>query len=343
MRAPKQLLIALLSTTMVATGFTLPAMAEGEVNLYSSRHYDTDERLYSDFEETTGIKINRIEGNADELIERLKSEGSLSPADILLTVDAGRIWRAQQADLFQPIESPILEERIPSELQQTENLWIGFSTRARMIFYSKDRIAEPPQTYAELADPKYKGKVCARSSSNIYMLSLLAAQIAENGEKAAKDWAQGLYDNFAREPQGGDTDQLRAIISGECDIVLANSYYFARGIRTDVDGLSANIDQIGWVFPDQDGTGTHINVSAAGLLKNAPNKENAVKFLEYLASDSAQNYLASGNDEFPVVEGVGLSASVSTLGDFKADDLNLSALGENQAKAQEIYNMVGYK
>lgn len=343
MRASKQLMIAFLSTTMVATGFTLPALADGEVNLYSSRHYDTDERLYSDFEEATGITINRIEGNADELIERLKSEGSLSPADVLLTVDAGRIWRAQQADLFQPIDSAMLEEKIPAELQQTDNLWVGFSTRARMIFYSKDRVAEPPQTYAELADPKYKGQVCARSSSNIYMLSLLASQIAENGEEAAKNWAQGLYDNFAREPQGGDTDQLRAIVSGECDIVLANSYYFARGIRTNVDGLSADIDQIGWVFPDQDGAGTHINISAAGLLKNAPNKENAMKFLEYLASDSAQNYLASGNDEFPVVDGVGLSASVSKLGDFKANDLNLSALGENQAKAQEIYNMVGYK
>ena len=334
---------ALFTTTIAACGFALPAMADGEVNLYSSRHYDTDERLYSDFEKTTGIKINRIEGNADELIERLKSEGSLSPADVLLTVDAGRIWRAQQADLFQPFESALLEEKIPAELQQPDNLWVGFSTRARMIFYAKDRIAEPPQTYAELADPKYKGQVCARSSSNIYMLSLLAAQIAENGEENAQNWAQGLVDNFARDPQGGDTDQLRAVISGECDIALANSYYFARGLRTDVDGLSADIDQIGWVFPDQDGVGTHINVSAAGLLKNAPNKENAMKFLEYLASDSAQNYLASGNDEFPAVEGVGLSASVSTLGEFKADDLNLSALGENQAKAQEIYNSVGYK
>ena len=343
MRASKHILATLLSTTIAAGSFALPAMADGEVNLYSSRHYDTDERLYSDFEDATGITINRIEGNADELIERLKSEGSLSPADILLTVDAGRIWRAQEADLFQPFDSALLEEKIPAELQQTDNLWLGFSTRARMIFYAKDRVSEPPQTYAELADPKYKGQVCARSSSNIYMLSLLAAQIAQNGEEAAKNWAQGLVDNFAREPQGGDTDQLRAVISGECDIVLANSYYFARGLRTKVDGLSADIGQIGWVFPNQESTGTHINVSAAGLLKNAPNKANAMLFLEYLASDSAQNYLASGNDEFPVVEGVGLSASVSKLGEFRADNLNLSALGENQAKAQKIYNTVGYK
>ncbi len=328
---------------MAVGSLVAPAQANGELNLYSSRHYDTDERLYSDFEQETGIKINRIEGKADELIERLKSEGDLSAADVLLTVDAGRIWRAQEADLFQPIESELLEEKIPAELQQRDNLWMGFSTRARMIFYAKDRVSEPPQTYAALADPQYKGKVCARSSSNIYMLSLLASQIAHNGESAAKNWAKGLLDNFARDPQGGDTDQLRGLVSGECDIVVSNSYYFARAIRADVDGVSADIDQIGWVFPDQEGNGAHINVSAAGILKNAPNKDNALKFLEYLASDSAQNYFASGNDEFPVVEGVGRSASVSQLGSFMADELNLSVLGENQAKAQEIYNAIGYK
>ena len=175
------------------------------------------------------------------------------------------------------------------------------------------------------------------------MLSLLASQIAHNGEEASKAWAQGLLDNFAREPQGGDTDQLRGLVSGECDIVVSNSYYFARALRTDVDGVTTDIDQIGWVFPDQEGNGTHINVSAAGIIKSAPNKDNALKFLEYLASDAAQNYLASGNDEFPVVEGVGRSASVSKLGAFKADELNLSVLGENQGKAQEIYNAIGYK
>lgn len=319
------------------------ALAQGEINLYSSRHYDTDERLYSEFEEATGIKINRIEGKADELIERLKSEGANSPGDVLLTVDAGRIWRAEQAGLLAPVQSDMLEAKIPASLQHPDNKWFGFSTRARMIFYAKDRVSEPPKTYADLADPKYKGKVCARSSSNIYQLSLMSAQIAHNGEEAAKNWAEGLLANFAREPQGGDTDQLRGIVSGECDIAIGNSYYFARALRKDVKDLSADIDQIGWVFPDQDGKGTHVNVSAAGLLANAPNKENAVKFLEYLASEGAQSYLAAGNDEFPVVEGVAKSASVVKLGNFKADDLNLSAFGENQAKAQEIYNAVGYK
>ncbi|WP_026481330.1 Fe(3+) ABC transporter substrate-binding protein [Ahrensia sp. 13_GOM-1096m] len=338
----KAALIALTAATALS-GTAQMAFADGELNLYSSRHYDTDEKLYGDFEEQTGIKVNRIEGKADELIERLKSEGANSPADILLTVDAGRIWRAESADLFAAVESEELEKRIPAALQHPENHWFGFSTRARMIFYSKDRVSEPPQTYADLADPKYKGQICTRSSSNIYMLSLLASRIAHDGAEVATQFAQGLKDNLAREPQGGDTDQLRGLVSGECDIAVANSYYFARAMRTEVKDLSADIDQIGWVFPDQDGNGTHVNVSAAGLLKNAPNKENAVKFLEYLASDSAQHYFAAGNDEFPVVEGVEKSASVIKLGKFKADELNLSELGTNQAEAQEIYNTVGYK
>ncbi|QKV17431.1 Fe(3+) ABC transporter substrate-binding protein [Oricola thermophila] len=338
---PRLSIFALLLATSAA--FAGSAIAAEEVNLYSSRHYDTDEKLYSDFEELTGIRINRIEGNADELIERLKAEGRNSPADVLLTVDAGRIWRAADADLLTPVESEILEERIPAELQHPDNLWFGFSTRARLIFYAKDRVNEPPQTYAELADPKYKGKICIRSGSNIYNLSLLASRIAEYGPEAAEEWAAGLKANLAREPQGGDTDQLRGLVSGECDIAVANSYYFARALRTEVEGLSDHADGIGWIFPDQDGNGTHVNVSAAGVLANAPNRENAIKFLEYLASDSAQEYFASGNDEYPVVEDVGLSASVTKLGEFKRDDLNLSALGEFQAEAQAIFNAVGFK
>ena len=336
----------LLSTALsiaIALPVTSAAFADGSVNLYSSRHYDTDERLYSDFEEQTGITINRIEGNADELIERLKAEGKNSPADVLITVDAGRIWRAADAGLFAPVDSEVLEERIPAALQHPDNLWFGFSTRARLIFYNKDRVSEPPQTYEALADPKYKGQICIRSSTNIYNLSLLASIIASDGPEAAENWAQGVKDNLARSPQGGDTDQLKGLVSGECDIAVANSYYFARSLRTNVEGLSEHVDEIGWVFPNQDGRGTHVNVSAAGVMKNAPNRENAIKFLEYLASDSAQEYFASGNDEYPVVEGVGLSASVTKLGEFKRDQLNLAALGENQAVAQNIFNAVGFK
>ncbi|MFZ2100147.1 MAG: Fe(3+) ABC transporter substrate-binding protein [Oricola sp.] len=336
-----------LMTAILAASVAFPAVsaawADGEVNLYSSRHYDTDERLYSDFEEATGIRINRIEADADELIERLKAEGANSPADVLLTVDAGRIWRAADAGLLSPVDSPMLEERIPAALQDPDNLWFGFSTRARIIFYSKERVKEPPQTYDDLADPKYKGMICIRSGSAIYNLSLLASRIAEEGSEKAKVWVQGLKDNLARDPQGGDTSQLTGLVSGECDIAVANSYYFARSLRSQVDGLTGQTGDIGWVFPDQNGRGTHVNISAAGVLKNAPNRDNAIKFLEYLATDSAQEYFATGNDEYPVVEGVGLSASVTQLGTFKRDDLNLSELGKNQAEAQDIFNAVGFK
>lgn len=319
------------------------AHAQEVLNLYSSRHYDTDERLYSDFTAATGIEINRIEGEADELIARMEAEGANSPADVLITVDAGRMWRADQAGLLQPVESEILEERIPDALQHPDNHWFGFSQRARVIFYHKDRVENPPQTYADLADPAYEGQVCVRSSTNIYNLSLLAAIIEHEGEEAARAWAEGVKNNLARAPQGGDTDQLRAIVSGECDIALSNTYYFARALRTEVDGLSDATDQIGWVFPDQDGNGTHVNISVAGVAANAPNRENAVKFLEYLASDQAQEYFSAGNDEFPVVPGVAKSESVAKLGEFKADDLNLSVLGENQAAAERIFTETGWE
>lgn len=327
----------------ILTATLCAAQADPVLNLYSSRHYDTDERLYSDFTEATGIEINRIEGKADELIARMEAEGANSPADVLLTVDAGRIWRADQKGLLQPVTSDVLEERIPEAYQHPENHWFGFSNRARIIFYAKDRVDTPPATYADLSDPSYQGKICIRSSTNIYNLSLLGAIIAHEGEETATNWATGVKANMARDPQGGDTDQLRGIVSGECDIAVGNSYYFARALRKDVDGVSAEADNIGWVFPDQDGNGAHVNISVAGVAANAPNRDNAVKFLEYLASDQAQSYFSAGNDEYPVVEGVPLAETLTKLGEFKADDLNLSALGENQAKAEQIYNQIGWE
>lgn len=326
---------------IAATG----AMAQGELNLYSSRHYDTDERLYTEFEEKTGITINRIEGKADELIERIKSEGQNSPADILLTVDAGRIWRAQQMDLLQPVETEFLNARVPAHLRHPDGLWYGFSQRARIIFYDRERVSPTQiQTYDDLADPALKGMVCTRSSSNIYMLSLMAAQIEHKGEQAAKDWAAGMYENRARDPQGGDTDQLRGIASGECAVAVANTYYFARAMRKEVKGLDeTQIAKIGWVFPNQSTTGAHVNISGAGVVATAPNKENAVKFLEYLASESAQAYFSAGNDEYPAVPGVELSESVAKLGLFRQDTINLAKLGENQPTAQKLYDEVGYK
>ncbi len=320
------------------------AYAEGELNLYSSRHYDTDERLYSDFTEATGIVINRIEGKADELIARMQAEGANSPADILLTVDTSRLERAKDAGVLQSIDSPVLEASIPANLQDADNQWFGFSQRARIIFYDKTDVTNPPADYVSLADPAYKGQVCHRSSSNVYSQTLLSAVIENHGTEAAKGWAKGVVDNFARAPQGGDTDQLRGLVSGECDISISNTYYFARAIRRDVKGLDKDaMANIGWVFPAQNAEGAHMNLSGGGVAMHAPNKENAVKFLEYLASEQAQQYFSAGNDEYPAVPGVSLSPSVATLGLFRPDAVDLSKVAKNVPTAQQIFNEVGWE
>ena len=316
-----------------------------ELNLYSSRHYDSDELLYKRFEQKTGITINRIEDKADLLIQRLKAEGRNSPGDILITVDAGRLWHANQEDLFQPVRSARLEERIPEHLRHPQGYWFGFSMRARMIFYVSGKIAPVIiSDYESLAAPKLRGKVCTRSSSNIYMLSLLASIIAHNGMEKARYWAQGVWDNRARDPAGGDTDQLRGLISGACEVVLANSYYFARALRRPVKGLDQTaLNTISWVFPNQAERGTHVNISGAGLLKHAPNRQEAITFLEYLTSDEAQADFSAGNDEYPVVQQASRSPSVAKLGEFRADRLHLSKLGEYQAQAQRLYDEIGYR
>ncbi len=332
------------STAAIALmAIALPAFADGELNLYSSRHYDTDERLYSDFTEQTGITINRIEGKADELAARMQAEGANSPADVLITVDTSRLQRAKDMGLLQATDSAVLEARIPANLQDEDNMWFGFSQRSRIIFYNLETVPNPPKTYAELADPAYKGQVCIRSSTNTYNQTLLAAIVTHAGEEAATKWAQGVVDNMARAPQGGDTDQLRGIVSGECDIAVSNTYYFARANRTDVEGVSASIGKIGHIFPDQEGNGAHMNLSGAGVAAHAPNRENAVKFLEYLASDQAQQYFSAGNDEYPAVTGVALAPSVENLGTFKADEVNLSEVAKNLPLAQKIFDKVGWK
>jgi iron(III) transport system substrate-binding protein len=334
-------LAALLGTTIAAS--TLTAAQAQELNLYSSRHYDTDERLYSDFEEMTGITINRIEGNADELIARMEAEGENSPADVLLTVDTSRLERARTMGLLQSVDSEILERRIPDYLQDDENEWFAFSQRARILFYDKNDVENPPQTYQDLASDEYEGMVCIRSSTNVYSQTIMGALIAHLGEEAATEWAQGVADNFARDPQGGDTDQLRGIVSGECDIAMSNTYYFARAIRTDVDGLSDSLDQIGWVFPNQDTFGAHMNVSGGGVAAHAPNRENAIRFLEYLTSDQAQEYFSAGNDEYPAVPGVAISPSVASLGFFIPDTLDAATIADNVPAAQDIFNQVGWE
>lgn len=333
--------VLLASTMFLPLGYA--TATANELNLYSSRHYDTDERLYSDFEKQTGITINRIEGKADELIARMEAEGANSPADILLTVDTSRLERAKDAGLLQSIESAVLEARIPAYLQDSDNQWFGFSQRARILFYDKADVPNPPLTYADLAKPEYKGQVCIRSSSNVYSQTILAAIIEHAGEETARDWAQAVVGNFARDPQGGDTDQLRGIVSGECDISMSNTYYFGRAIRKQVDGVSDKLDMFGWVFPDQGEHGSHMNLSGGGVAANAPNKENAIKFLEYLASEQAQQYFSAGNDEYPAVPGVALSPSVAQLGFFKPDDVDLSKVAKNVSAAQKIFNEVGWK
>jgi iron(III) transport system substrate-binding protein len=338
------------SRTLRVAGIALAlALAQGlaqaaELNLYSARHYQTDEALYANFTKETGIEINKIEGREDALIERIKAEGANSPADVLITVDAGRLWRAEQAGLFQPVHSKILETRIPASLRHPDGLWFGFSTRARLIFYAKDRV-EPGEitTYEDLADPKWKGRICIRSSSNVYNLSLLGSLIEVHGEAKAQEWAEAVVANFARDPQGGDTDQIKAVAAGECDVAVGNSYYYVRLASSDDPEKKAIADKVGWVFPNQNGRGTHVNVSGAGVLAHAPHREAAVKFLEYLASDEAQSYFANGNNEYPVVQSVNANSAVEALGAFKADEVNVAVLGRNQPVAQKVFDRAGWK
>ncbi|UWQ95760.1 extracellular solute-binding protein [Rhodobacteraceae bacterium M385] len=335
-------LTALLGTTIFMST-ALAAQAQ-ELNLYSSRHYETDERLYSDFTELTGITINRIEGNADELIARMSAEGANSPADVFLTVDTSRLQRAADMGVLQAIESDVLAERIPANLRDDDNMWFGFSQRARIIFYDTERVENPPLNYLDLADPAYEGLICIRSSTNTYNQTLLASLIENHGEEAARDWAEGVVANMARDPQGGDTDQLRGLVSGECGISVSNTYYMARSIRRDVEGLSAeDRENIGWVFPDQGGNGAHVNLSGGGVAANAPHLDAAIAFMEYLASDQAQEYFSAGNDEYPVVEGVAIAASAQELGEFEADDVSLAAVAGNLPLAQQIFNEAGWE
>jgi iron(III) transport system substrate-binding protein len=335
--------IATLLGTAIAAS-TLTAAQAQELNLYSSRHYDTDERLYTDFEEATGITINRIEGNADELIARMQAEGANSPADVFLSVDTVRLARAAELGILQPIESDVLERRIPAYLQDDDNRWFAFSQRARIIFYDKTEVENPPQTYQDLANPEYEGMVCIRSSANVYTQNITAALIAHLGQEAVQDWATAVVGNFARDPQGGDTDQLRGIASGECDIAMSNTYYFSRILRAGDDQMTdEDIANIGWVFPNQNDIGSHMNISGGGVAANAPNRENAIAFLEYLASDQAQQYFSAGNDEYPAVPGVGLSPSVAALGIFRPDTIDLSDIAENVDAAVEVLNAAGWE
>jgi iron(III) transport system substrate-binding protein len=336
---------ARLAATFLLAQCLAAQAAEGTVlNLYSSRHYQTDDALYDNFTKQTGIRINRIEAAEDALLERLKNEGDKSPADVLVTVDAGRLWRAEQMGLFLPVKSALLTERVPAELRHPDGLWFGFSTRARPIFYAKGKVdPKDLRNYEDLANPKFRGKVCIRSSSAMYNLSLMSSMIAAIGPARAEEWARGVVANFAREPKGGDTDQLKAVAAGECDIAVSNTYYYVRLMKSSNPADRAAAEKIGVIFPNQDNRGAHVNISGAGVLKYAPHRENGVKFLEYLASDSAQAYFANGNNEYPVVGKVKASPELDSLGTFRKDAVNVSMYGRNQAAAQQIYDRAGWK
>jgi iron(III) transport system substrate-binding protein len=324
----------------------VPGHAQQSVlNLYSARHYQTDEALYRGFTEQTGIKINRIELGDEPLLQRLRSEGANSPADVVLLVDAARLWRAQIDGLFQPIESKVLNERVPANLRANDGSWYGFSTRARVIVYDKAKVKpQDVDTYEKLADPINKGRVCTRSGSHPYMLSLLGAMVERSGEAAAEAWARGMVANMAREPRGGDTDQIKAVAAGECGVALTNSYYWVRLMRSNDPKDKAVVEKVGFLWPNQATSGTHINISGGGVARHAPNRANAILFLEYLSSPQAQAYFADGNNEWPVVKGAEANnPALASLGKFKAENVPVSSIGKGQIAAQRILDRVGYR
>jgi iron(III) transport system substrate-binding protein len=328
--------------------FPLPALAAQQpprvLNLYTGRHYDTDQRLYDLYSAVTGVTINVIQGDADQLIERIRSEGAASPADVLLTVDAGRLWRAETLGLCQPVQSDYLNRRIPEYLRHPTGLWYGFTKRARVIVYAKDRVSPADlSTYEDLANPKWRGRLLVRSSSHVYNLSLAGSLIAAHGEEFVEEWARGVARNLARPPQGGDTDQLRAVAAGLGDIALSNHYYFARLITSANPEDRAAAAALDIFFPNQLDRGTHVNISGGCVVATAPNRAEAVDFLEFLASDGAQAIFALGNQEYPVVAGQLLSPILDRWGPFREDTLNAAVFGANTARALILLNRAGWR
>ena len=346
--------LALSALTALTTGlFSASAMANEQViNLYSARHYPTDEALYNDFTKATGIKINRVDSDDAGIIARLKAEGSASPADVILLVDAARLWRGEADGLFLAVKSKTLESAVPALLRAKPTddggtAWFGLSTRARVVVYDKLKVNKADvDTYEELADPKNKGKLCIRSGSHPYNLSLFGAMTEHLGPAATEKWLKGMVDNMAREPKGGDTDQIKAVASGECGIAVSNTYYLARLMRSTNPADKAVIERVGVVFPNQQSWGTHVNVAGGSVARYSKNPANAVKFLEYLVSPEAQNHFANGNNEWPVVKGLKLdnpALQAMTGGDFKSELMPISAVGMNQIKVQRMLDRVGFK
>lgn len=344
----RRLWIALTASCLLAAVF--PARAQQTVlNLYSARHYQTDEALYENFTRSTGIRIQRVDADDAGILARLQSEGVSSPADVILLVDAARLWRAERDGLFQPVRSKVLEERIPANLRAQDSgqgsAWFGFSTRARIVVYDKLRVPRGDvDQYEKLAAPVNKGRLCTRSGSHPYNLSLFGAMHEHLGADGVEAWLRGLAANMARPPKGGDTDQIRAVASGECAVALTNSYYLARLMRSNAPADRAVVEKLGVIFPNQGDHGTHVNIAGAAVARHAKHREAAVRFLEYLSSAQAQAYFANGNNEWPAVPGTPLdNPALAALGTFKTENVPVSVIGMNQVKVQQILDRVGYR
>jgi len=347
--------LAVLSVAIsaVTAGLVSPLVLADEqvINLYSARHYPTDEALYSDFTKATGIKINRVDSDDAGIIARLRAEGSASPADLILLVDAARLWRGEVDGMFLPVKSKTLEAAVPAPLRSKPTddgtAWFGLSTRARVVVYDKLKIKrEDVDTYEELGDPKNKGKLCIRSGSHPYNLSLFGAMTEHLGAEKTEAWLKGMVNNMARSPKGGDTDQIKAVASGECGIAVTNTYYLARLMRSTNPADIALMERVGVVFPNQQSWGTHVNVAGGAVARYAKNQANAVKFLEYLVSPEAQNHFANGNNEWPVVKGLKLdnpALQAMTGGSFKSELVPIRIVGMNQIKVQQMLDRVGFK
>ncbi len=331
--------------TALGVGYFSPSEAQGGViNLYSARHYDTDNRIYSNFTQATGIRVNLVEAKAEELIARIKAEGANSPADVILTVDAGNLYRAQQEGILRPSQSRILTAAIPSNLREPQGHWYGLTKRARVIVYNKGKVKpQELSTYEDLSNSKWKGRFIIRSSSNIYNQSLMGSIIAANGSQGAEAWARGLVANFARPPQGNDTAQIRDVAAGVGDLSLVNTYYVARLLKSNKSEDRAVAEQVGVFFPNQKDRGTHVNISGGGIAQNAPNPDGALKFLEYLVSREAQEIFARSNNEYPVVSGTAIDSVVRSFGYFKEDQLNAAQYARLNAEAVRIMDRAGWK
>jgi iron(III) transport system substrate-binding protein len=316
----------------------------GEVNLYTARHYDSDLALYEQFTRETGIKINRIEGGADELIARMRSEGARSPADLFVAADAGALWRAQQADLFQPIESGPVDDHVPSNLRDPSGHWHGFTRRARVVAYNPENVRpEDVDTYEKLASPRFRNRLCVRSSDNIYNLSLVGALIEAWGEQRAEQWARGIVANMARPPEGGDRDQIRAVAAGICDVAITNSYYFIRMAGGEDSGDRELAGRLRLGFPSLENRGSHVNISGGGVAANAPNRENAIRLLEFFASRQAQQHFARFNNEYPASPGVPAPPPVDEYADFQAHPMPVASFAARQPQAQAIMSRAGWR